>query len=1425
MAGTDHSIPTTLGKYRVLRRLGAGGMAEVFLAKSTGAEGIEKILVVKRILPTFARSAKFLAMFKGEAEVAVRLNHPNIVQVYAFEQVRDELLLAMEFVDGLDLGRVVSAARRKGLRIPHGIAAYVVMEMAKGLDYAHNRKDEHGQPMEIVHRDVSPQNVLFSYEGTVKVADFGIAKARMVSEETGVIKGKFGYMSPEQARGQRVDRRSDVYSLGILLAELLMGRTMYPGQHGLDVLEQVREGRITLPRTVDPDVPVALEQIVARATAFDPEERYQTARSLAGAIGQFLHGLEDLYDAERLERFISQVAPREVTSPDVHTAGPRPEDTSSTAATVASAAAVGPAGEHRERRQVVVVAGRVRAATGSMPGSQPGSQPEVEKSVAGIGEEAVRVLEDMAFKADAVLSWADGPERRRFQFIVGLGSASVQDPLTAIRLGMDVVEALQGLSADRLVPLEASIGVSRGVVSTLRDPTGRLLKSEPIGSVVEVAQQLARAAEAGEILCAGEVYRLVRRTFAFDESAVREVEVATGHGSVPRAVRAWKLRGGRTREEQQADAVGAADRLVGRSDELRAIEEAHQDSIASRRAVFVAIVGELGVGKSALASAALEGLDPRPRILRAECGFGTSDVPFAAAAEIIREAVGIDSDASRDRARDKLREFAAKALDDVDERETLLAGLEPLVAPVARDPDAESDRSRMIWRGVELLFQILSAQGPTVVFIDSLQWADLPSLELLRALLQRSYELPVMALLATRPDPRIEPVLSGVPRIELGGLHEDAARDLVRARFEGASVPGDVETAIVERAGGNPFFLIELIDALLERGVIAIESDGTDRRVVRRPGVPIALPTTLEGIIAARLGELPEEQRRALRWLAVAGPGLRAEDLSQIAGTDLAASLQALETRGLVQRRPAGAYAFPSAVVRHVAYESTDPDDRIWMHRRLAAHLSGRGGDVPPARIARHLEHAGEREAAASAYLQAAEAARSVYSNREALRFYGRALGLLPADDPSRFYAHEAREQILRGMARRREQIMELEAMRAYAEATGDAAMRALAYNRLARYHLDVYSTAGVDALLRQALDAAIDARSRGAEVEALRLSMQLAREQGDTAKALEAGDRALARAGFDRELLAARGSVLIQRSALLRRLGRLDEALEASVESVVLFRRLGIKRNEAHALNSLGVVLALSGGLEDAIAMIRASIALDREIGDRYHLGIKLSNLGQLYGELGDTDRALEFLGRAIDVFDATDDHSGRSDALTAMAEQLLENRADVEAAALRLDDARRMAERTGVHEDVARERIVRVALDKAMGHIDRAERSANEAIVAAHAGGLVVLELEAQACLAEMLARHERLDEAKDLARRVRERVRTQNNLRTERILLACARALIAAGEPDEGARARAEAAQIVERRLEQLRTPALRERYLATPTVRAVRDAAPL
>ncbi len=1398
------ALPETLGRYRISKRLGAGGMAEVFLARSTGAEGIEKVLVLKRILPSFARSAKFIAMFVDEAKLAMRLNHPNIVQVYAFEQVRREFLLAMEFVDGLDLGRLVSRAKKVQRVVHPGIAAYVVSEVAKGLDYAHKRRDEQGEPMEIVHRDVSPQNVLLSHDGIVKIADFGIAKARLVSEETGVIKGKFAYMSPEQARGERVDARSDVYALGVLLAELLMGRSMYPGLHGLDVLERVREGQVTPPRQVNPMVSEELNQIVLRALEADPEARYQSARSLAGALARYLHSLDQVYDAEALERFIHEVLPEHARS-----GGSADADRQ----TLLSDAAAG-TGEVRERRRVVVVAGNIHGDvddTSSRPGTGEGVQP------LRVGDQTAQILSEIAYKEDAVLTWPEGRGRARFRFLLGLGKVRVSDPLKAARVAMDVREALEGLSADLLQPVHASLGISRGTVSTVRDAGGRLLRYEPVGAVLDVAERLADAGVGGEILTAGEVYRLARGEFDFDAAEERQVAVKTGAGGA-RGIRAHRLRGALGRQAREAALKrGPAGGFVGRRRETARIEALYREAVEGRHTLFASLLGELGVGKSALVAELLPDLEPAPHVLRAECTFGNADVPYAAVATVVKSALNINDEVKPDEARVELAVALAALEFEPDHELAARTGLEALVAPLGTKEGEAPVEPSVIARSVELLLAALATRQPVFLWVDALEFCDAPSLELLRTLMQRSYPVPCFVLLSSRPEESLEPVLLGVPELRLQELPEMDARALVRKGFDDADVPEEVMEAIVERAGGNPFFLLELVEALLERGVVAVEKTGELQRVTRQPGVPIALPATLEDVVAERLDELPDGPRQVSRWLAVVGSGATEEDLSALAERPVDADVAELCDRGLLASRGEDGLAFASGVVRQVVYEGTDPADRVRMHRAVAQRLSAREA-VAPARIARHLEYARQDAEAAVAYLDAAEAARAVYSNRDAMRFFARALSLLPDASPERFRAHLGREQILRFLGRTNERMRELTELRAAAEASDNPRMKAEALGRQGRFELDGGRSEGVRALLEEALEAAREAEDARIEIDTLRMMAELHRDTGAPTEALDACDQALARASTTPSLLGARGSVLVQRGILLRRLGRLPEAFEAYTEAIVIFRRLGVTRNEAFALNSLGVALASAGGYEDAIAVIRASIRLDRLTGDRLRLGRKLSNVGQLYAVLGDRERATEFVQRALDVFEVVDDGPGRCDALAAMAEMLLEGH-KLPLARRELDSARRVAVKLGTRYELSRERVVRSELELLAGDAELAEKMAREAAELAHQDGVLPHEVAARTALAEALIARGEMAEAVQTARDTRALIAHAEVERRERIELRLSRVFMRAGEQAEATACLTAGAEVVAARAARIRDPELRERYLNTPDVSAI------
>lgn len=298
-----------LGKYQLIRRLATGGMAEIFLARAQAIHGFEKLVVLKRILPQHAQSEDFIRMFLAEARLAARLHHPNIVQVYDIGEEASTYFFTMEYVQGQDLRRLVRAARRKQTPIPLEHILHVIMGMAGGLHHAHEKMGSDGQPLGIVHRDVSPSNVLVTYDGDVKVVDFGIAKAAaaQVSTIAGTLKGKIPYMSPEQCRGEAVDRRSDIFSIGTLLWELTTGKRLFAGENEFAILNRVAKADVPPPSSIRPQYPPELEAIVMRALAMRPEDRYMTAIDLQIDLEDFAREARLPVSSARMGRFMRKL--------------------------------------------------------------------------------------------------------------------------------------------------------------------------------------------------------------------------------------------------------------------------------------------------------------------------------------------------------------------------------------------------------------------------------------------------------------------------------------------------------------------------------------------------------------------------------------------------------------------------------------------------------------------------------------------------------------------------------------------------------------------------------------------------------------------------------------------------------------------------------------------------------------------------------------------------------------------------------------------------------------------------------------------------------------------------------------------------------------------------------------------------------------
>ncbi|MEY4511837.1 MAG: hypothetical protein RLZZ450_3959, partial [Pseudomonadota bacterium] len=283
--------PIPFGKYYLLDRVNTGGMAEVFRAKAFGVEGFERIVAVKRILPSIAADTDFITMFIDEAKLAVQLNHANIAQIFDLGKVSDNYFIALEYVHGKDLRAVFDMVRKRSLRVPIELACYVMMKICEGLEYAHRKRDSSGRDLELIHRDVSPQNMLISFDGDVKLIDFGIAKAAGKSSHTrtGVLKGKFGYLSPEQVRGEVIDQRSDLFGIGIVLYELLTGERLFVGDSDFSTIEKVRSVEIVPPRELNANIPKSLESTVMRALSRDRDTRFQSALELHDELQTVLH--------------------------------------------------------------------------------------------------------------------------------------------------------------------------------------------------------------------------------------------------------------------------------------------------------------------------------------------------------------------------------------------------------------------------------------------------------------------------------------------------------------------------------------------------------------------------------------------------------------------------------------------------------------------------------------------------------------------------------------------------------------------------------------------------------------------------------------------------------------------------------------------------------------------------------------------------------------------------------------------------------------------------------------------------------------------------------------------------------------------------------------------------------------------------------
>jgi serine/threonine protein kinase/tetratricopeptide (TPR) repeat protein len=991
-------VNAAFGRYRLLERLGQGGMAEVFKAKSYGVEGFEKILVIKRILPELARSQDFVDMFIHEAKLAVRLSHANIVQVFDLGKAAglestgprpifgasstvasagaavEAYYIAMEYVHGLDLASVLARSRRQQIALPIQLGVYVASEIAKGLDHAHRRRDEQMRPLGIVHRDVSPQNVLLSFEGEVKVTDFGIAKARGAldkdaPEDTRArkLQGKFGYMSPEQARGESVDARSDLFSLGTVLYECVAGVNPFSAPTTFETVRRVQACEYPPVELLRPEAPPELVSILKTAMAKAPADRYADAGRMYEALLAFLYAQGSRFGAHDLAEFLARFRESAEVQP---TLLPEP---------MLEAEHGNPG---TERTPVEVPASRqassVRMASGQRAATidravDMGERREVTALVIELPRDTPVPLVDKA--AVIVERWGGRVLRREAGHIAalfGLGDPDGRDTEMATRCALVALRSLEAAQ-----PPGAGVHTGRIHVSRTGEPTD----DDRLGTLLDTARDLARVRE-GQAAISSQAMRPVKSLFEFESMSESDRPASKVAGVLVKDVRG------------PGEAFG---RFVGRKDELRRIGEVL--ALATKRTARVLTIrGDHGIGKTRL----LHEVERRLRKGGYNVGFhiaacpprGT-EFPLSGIVSMLLVLCGTAEGDAQDRilaVQPRLRALGLQA----DEVSAVLTALGAVVPPTIGNPKA------LLRQAFTRMVQSLCEDRPHTFAWDVAHGMDEESFAVLDEVLHRLKQARVVFLFAARagfahPLEKAEEHTA----LELGDLAPADVERLVALRLGVDAVPDELLRFVRARAGGHPLFVEEVIKGLVEVGAVSVG----DKRVVsmKLVGQDLALPKTLRGLVASRVARLSVEDRATLQAASVLGNPIEITVLSNMLGQampSLERSIAMLKEREFLVQSGPSELRFSSPLIPEIVEDALTPEAAREMHaaagQAFETTLGARAWEQA-ARIAGHLYESGDRERAASYFAKSGERRLETRQLEAAARDYARAIALTDA--------------------------------------------------------------------------------------------------------------------------------------------------------------------------------------------------------------------------------------------------------------------------------------------------------------------------------------------------------------------------------------------------------------------------------------------
>ena len=901
-----------IGHFAILERLGQGGMGVVYRARDTN---LDRLVALKFLPPQLDADEDATRRFMQEARTAARLDHPNICTIHEISTLDDgRSFIAMSYYEGGTLD-----ALRSGGRTTPGEAVSLGTQIARGLGAAHAAG--------IVHRDIKPANLLLTAGGVLKILDFGIAKLSGVDlTKTGGTLGTVAYMSPEQVRGEPVDGRADIWALGVVMYELCAGERPFVGLDPAAVLHSILQQDPPTLSQLAPDIPTDLSDLIAGCLAKDPQARPQTANEVV----EMLSGMSAEGAAIELP---------ELEEDDRAEAGEGERDTASEPQTTTLA-------EGGERRQATIL-------WGEMAG-----RSALEESLSP--EESVRLIERCREAMNEVVSEVGGVVNMnsgdRLQALFGIPSAHEDDATRAVRAAAELcgrIEAATSAAASSQgVGLRCGVDTGRTVVRV--DTTGSYTY-RVMGGPAERSIRLAGQAEAGQVLVSEDARRLVDPFFDFEDAG----ELPGRGDDQPTAIfRVTGETGVQTRLE--AAAVVGLTALTGRDSELRVLEQASQ-AAATGEGRFVTIVGEAGVGKSRLLYEFDQRIDGgRFDVVSGRCQSFGGDVPYLPFIDVLRDRLQLtefEGEETEALVSERVRSIAPE-LDDFTPFYLQLLSIGDEDQALQEAIGGEQLRVGLV-ESLSALLTLGAQSQPTIVLLEDWHWVDAASKQVLRQLREMGSAYPLLVVVTTRPETGQDwGSDTGHVPIVLGPLTLDDSAAMVRSALGAIEVPEPVTRFLHDRAGGNPFFLEELCQALREDETLRVERG---RVAVTGSLDTLELPDTVHGVVRTRLDRLDGAERRLLRYASVVGREFAGDVLKRAMGDDLEVEqgLDRLRELGIVQQIrvvPSPVYRFKHTLTQEMAYDGLLERQRTELHGAVGDAIEA----LQPERVDEQLDRLAE---------------------------------------------------------------------------------------------------------------------------------------------------------------------------------------------------------------------------------------------------------------------------------------------------------------------------------------------------------------------------------------------------------------------------------------------------------------------------------